>query len=159
MSVGKTGARKKWTCPVCNKALAGSPRVGKVTLHANRNGEACSGASKPAVGAKDKTRSGAPSREKKRQPAKLTAGAKPATLTSNRKAQLGAKSVPQPQVKRRDTARHKDNRDAQSKATARQAAADEYWSLFGDVLRQDLETDRNWRRVRLGTSQGTGRRR
>lgn len=36
---------------------------------------------------------------------------------------------------------------------------EDHWSLFQDVPRQDLETDGGWRRVRLGTSQGTGKRR
>lgn len=33
------------------------------------------------------------------------------------------------------------------------------WALLSDNPKQDLETDAGWRRVRLGTSQGTGRRR
>ena len=36
---------------------------------------------------------------------------------------------------------------------------EDHWSLFQDTPRQDIETDGGWRRVRLGTSQGTGKRR
>jgi hypothetical protein len=35
----------------------------------------------------------------------------------------------------------------------------DHWSFFQDSPRQDLETDAGWRRVRLGPSQGTGKRR
>ena len=38
-------------------------------------------------------------------------------------------------------------------------AGREYWSLFGDVLQQDLEEDVSWLKVKLGPSQGAGRRR
>jgi hypothetical protein len=36
---------------------------------------------------------------------------------------------------------------------------EDHWSLFQDAPCQDIETDGGWRRVRLGTSQGTGKRR
>lgn len=36
---------------------------------------------------------------------------------------------------------------------------EDHWSLFQDTPCQDLETDGGWRRVRLGTSQVTGKRR
>lgn len=36
---------------------------------------------------------------------------------------------------------------------------EDHWTLFQDAPRQDIETDGGWRRVRLGASQGAGKRR
>ena len=142
-------------CPVCRKNLAGSPLKGRVTRHANNSGEACAGAGKKVIpsqpaGARSESIKLASELRVKKQKSR---GPTKTSQKSNSAAKPPKAGKARPEVlPTQKFSRH-------SVKAKRDAATDNYWTLFGDVLGQDLETDRNWSRVRLGTSQGTGKRR
>ena len=146
---------EEWQCPACRKTLAAKPLAGRVTKHADGKGDLCRGVGKLAVGLSansalkggQRTRGKVVARKKSPRCAPRPAfpikpsewavtGVKerPAMLPS--KQPSGAFTIPKNRVK-----------------------DDDHWSLFQDDPRQDIETDSGWRRVRLGTSQGTGKRR
>jgi hypothetical protein len=145
----------KWKCPICDRVLSGSPLSGRVAKHANQKGEACRGAGKMAVKASQpsSTRGQVGTRgdlrARKKEPSKTTNPAFLVKPTGRPLQQRAARPEVLPQKGVAGRAAH----------TGRDDSSEAYWSLFGDVLKQDLETDRNWLKVRLGTSQGTGKKR
>lgn len=142
-----------WSCPVCDKSLAGTPAKGRVSKHANKKGGLCTGTGRLAERTgKTPTGRGKPTRLAKaisqgeRAPERSALPHRRGPTESDR----GNTPVLCSQTLRLPKNNQKKHRDRMN---------EEYWSLFPDVLQEDLETDRNWLRVRKGPTQGTGRRR
>lgn len=129
-------------CPVCQKTLT-NPPGGRVTRHAGRDGNLCRGVGRYAIEVVRASKG----RGQVRSNAKVTARKKAP------RPQLG---LPSPRPAKPSP---KDPKPSETREDRKQRQAREYWSLFGDVLRRDLDDDAGWRRVRLGPSQGAGKRR
>jgi hypothetical protein len=144
-----------WQCPACRKTLAARPLAGRVTKHANGKGDLCHGVGKPAVdlSANSASKGGQRTRgravARKKTPKSAPRPAFP--IKPSERAVAGVKERPEMLPSKKATG---------SFTLPKNRIRDEdHWSLFQDAPRQDLETDGGWRRVRLGTSQGTGKRR
>lgn len=146
---------KGWQCPACRKTLAAKPLAGRVTKHANAKGDFCSGVGKPAVdvSANSASKGGRGTRGKVlgRKKSSKSAPRPPFPIKSSERAVAGVRERPAmlPSKKATGAFSHPKSR----------MKDEDHWSLFQDAPRQDIETDGGWRRVRLGTSQGTGKRR
>lgn len=142
-----------WQCPACRKTLAGKPLAGRVTKHANTRGELCGGVGKPAVDLSARSKGGQRPRGKvkarKKNPKSTPRSAFP--IKHSERPVTGPRERPEMLPDKKATG---------SVSRPKNRIKDEgHWSLFQDAPRQDIETDGGWRRVRLGTSQGTGKRR
>lgn len=139
-----------WRCQACGKSLTAKPLAGKVIMHSASNGSLCPGSGKAA--------------------------ARPASRRKPRKSQAARGKVAAPAITSKPYSRSQTkesvaaNRERPEMLPAKKAAGvipvsksrmsgERHWSYFQDNPRQDMETDAEWRRVRLGTSQGTGKRR
>ena len=139
-----------WRCQACGKPLTAKPVLGKVIAHSARNGGLCPGSGKAA------SNSAVKRKRKKPQARRNAVGDEITASRSGHRSQaqkLVAEKRERPEVLRTKKA----TRDLP--APNRRVSGEPHWSFFQDNPRQDLETDAGWRRVRLGTSQGTGRRR
>jgi hypothetical protein len=139
-----------WRCQVCQKSLTAKPLTGKVINHANSSGGLCAGSGKRAVNPASRQTS------KKRQAARGQVAAPSKTSKTTPRS-----PIQQPAVAKRERPEMlpaKKPTGVYSVPKSRMNGED-FWLLFQDNPRQDMETDAGWRRVRLGTSQGTGKRR
>lgn len=139
-----------WRCQLCRKSLTAKPPAGKVITHENSSGDLCAGSGKPAVNLASRQKS------KKLQAARGKVAAPPKT----------SKATPRSAIHQSVAAKRERPEMLPSKIPAGAYSAPKsrmnaelHWSFFQDNPRQDMETDAGWRRVRLGTSQGTGKRR
>lgn len=153
-SVARSKA-SKWQCPACRRILASQPVGGRVTKHANGKGDLCSGVGKSAVDVsansapKGGRRTGGKVRARKKYPKSAPRPAFP--IKPSERAVTGSRERP---------AMLPSKKAAGAFVRPQNHIKDEHhWSHFHDAPREDIETDGGWRRVRLGTSQGTGRRR
>lgn len=139
-----------WRCQVCSKSLTAKPVAGKVIVHAASNGSLCPGSGKAAATSapRRKPRKSQAAREK---PAVSTDASKSNSRSQTQKSVAAKRERPEVLPTKKATGVYPDPK-------SRMKGGD-HWSFFQDTPRQDLETDAGWRRVRLGTSQGTGKRR
>lgn len=155
MAPSARASDSKWQCPACNRILAVRPLAGRVTKHANGKGDLCSGVGKAAVNLSAK---GAP---------KVGQGAQGRVIARKKSPEPSPRPALQIKPSDRPVPGNRERPDIlPSKKAAggfslpRNRIKDEdHWTLFQDAPRQDIETDGGWRRVRLGASQGTGKRR
>lgn len=137
-----------WRCQGCGKSLTAKPVAGRVIAHTASNGTLCPGSGKAAAN----------STSVKRPRKSQASGAKPAASKKNAKAHSSSeirKSVDAP----KRTQALPVNASEVHKFSKGRTNSGAYGSFFQDSPREDLETDAGWRRVRLGPSQGTGKRR
>lgn len=138
-----------WRCQACGKSLTAKPVAGKVIVHTASNGALCPGSGKAAA-----------SLISFRKPTKSQAiGGRVAA--SKKKAKAHNRSEARKSVDERERPEVlpvKIAAEAHKVPKDRMTGGND-WSFFQDSPRQDLETDAGWRRVRLGPSQGTGKRR
>ena len=149
--MGSGGSKELgWRCRICRKMLTAKPLGGKVVSHKDRDGGLCAGSGMPAVNL------ATPQKSKRRR---ATAG-RVASPVKQPKASLGqhTKQPAKEKRERPDVLPAKKPTGALPVLT-RRGNGEGRWALFSDNPRQDIEMDAGWRRVRLGTSQGTGKRR
>lgn len=139
-----------WRCRICGKLLTAKPLRGKVVSHQNRDGGLCPGSGTRAVNL------ATPKKSKRRR---ATVGMV-ASKVKQPKSSRGQYITEPAQEKRErpDVLPPRKSTGALPVPPKRGTGA-ESWALLSDNPRQDLEMDAEWRRVRLGTSQGTGKRR
>ncbi|BCW66048.1 hypothetical protein NicSoilB4_08110 [Arthrobacter sp. NicSoilB4] len=138
----------KGQCRVCLKLLAQVSPGGLATKHADRKGNFCGGVGQPVVsnaGSKRAIGSGPTS-------------TKASVPIASRRVESLVRSVNK-RLKERPAVLQITNARSSAKFSSAATRGEDHWSLLSDSPREDLETDRAWRRVRLGTSQGTGKRR
>lgn len=140
-----------WRCQACGKRLTAKPVAGKVIAHLTSIGGLCPGSAKSAASSH--------SGRKPRKPKARQRGVwdvKKASKSSHRSQaqKSGAANRERPEV-----LPSKKATGGSSVPPKSRIQGEAHWSFFQDNPRQDIETDAGWRRVRLGTSQGTGRRR
>lgn len=139
-----------WRCQVCGKSLTAKPLAGKVIVHAAANGGLCPGSGKAAAN---------PALQRGPKKSKAARGkmATPADTSKRNSSSQTQKSVA--------TERGRPEMLPVKKATGAPPVSksriniEDRWWFLQDNPHQDLETDAAWRRVRLGPSQGTGKRR
>lgn len=139
-----------WRCQACGKPLTAKPVLGKVIAHSARNGGLCPGSGKAASNSSIKRKS------KKPQARRNAVG--DGTTASKSRLRLQAQKLVAEKRERPEVLPTKKATGGLPAPNGR-VSSEAHWSFFQDNPRQDLETDAGWRRVRLGTSQGTGRRR
>jgi hypothetical protein len=134
--------------------MAAKPLAGRVTKTADDKGDLCHGVGKPAVdrSANSASKGGPRSRGKVIATKKSSKSAPPGvSIKAIRTGGHGSQERPEMLPNKKATGAY---------TLPKNRIIDEnHWSLFQDVPRQDIETDGGWRRVRLGTYQGTGKRR
>lgn len=139
-----------WRCQACGKSLTAKPLAGKVIMHTASNGGMCPGSGKAAAG---------PAARRKPRKSQSVRGkvAAPATTSKPNSRLQSEKSVA---AKRERPEMVPPKKAAEVFPVSKSRMSGEgHGSFFQDNPRQDMETDAEWRRVRLGTSQGTGKRR
>lgn len=150
--VARTDRSKEfgWRCQVCCKSLTARPVAGKVIVHTASNGSLCPGSGKSAANPATR-RKPRKSQEPRRKDAFPTDTSKSNSRSKTRKSVAAKRERP-------EMLPTKHPADVYPDPKSRMKGGD-HWSFFQDNPRQDMETDAGWRRVRLGTSQGTGKRR
>jgi hypothetical protein len=150
--VARTDRSKEfgWRCQACGKSLTAKPLTGKVIMHAASNGGLCPGSGKAAA-------SPASRRKPKKSQAARGKAAAPAIASKPNSRSQTEKSV----AAKRERPEMLPAKKAAGvfPVSKSRMSGEGHWSFFQDNPRQDMETDAEWRRVRLGTSQGTGKRR
>jgi hypothetical protein len=150
--VARTDRSKEfgWRCQACGKSLTAKPLAGKVIMHAASNGGLCPGSGKAAANPASRRK------PRKSQAARGKIGAPVDTSKPNSRSQtqnsLAAKRERPEMLPVQKAA-------GVFPVSRSRMNGEDRRSFFQDNPRQDMETDAGWRRVRLGTSQGTGKRR
>lgn len=139
-----------WRCQACGKSLTAKPLAGKVITHAASNGGLCPGSGKAAA-------SPATRRKPRKSQAARGRVAVPA-ITSKPNSRLQSEKSVAAKRERPEMVPAKKAAEVFSVSRSRKGS-EGHWSFFQSNPRQDMESDAEWRRVRLGTSQGTGKRR
>jgi hypothetical protein len=139
-----------WRCQVCSKSLTAKPVAGKVIAHTARDGSLCPGSGKAAVNTASR-RKPRKSKVARGKGLVLTGTSKSNSPSQTQKPVASERKRPVMLPTKKATGVYPDPK-------SRMRSGD-HWSFFQDNPRQDMETDAGWRRVRLGTSQGTGKRR
>ena len=153
-------AGPKWQCLICQKTLAGKPLNGLAGKHSGSDGQLCSGSGRPAFNASKRPKQGSsakPKRTSQRQPQ----GPEHRRPKGGANAPNNPRAVvvrERPEVLPPPGKRPKSGKEV-FKNPKNMIAGELHWSTFGDMPRQDLQTDAGWRRVRLGAPQGSGKRR
>lgn len=139
-----------WRCQACGKSLTTKPLAGKVIVHAASNGDLCPGSGKAAANSASRRK------PRKSQAARGKVAAPATTSKPNSRSQT-EKSVGE----KRERPHMLPTKKAAGvfPVSKSRMSGEGHWSFFQDNPRQDMEADAEWRRVRLGTSQGTGKRR
>lgn len=150
--VARTDRSKEfgWRCQVCCKSLTAKPVAGKVIVHAASNGSLCPGSGIAAANPV--------SRRKPRKAQAVRGKGVVSTNTSASNSRSQTKKSVAAKQERPEMLPAKQATGVYPDPKRRMKGGD-HWSFFQDNPRQDMETDAGWRRVRLGTSQGTGKRR
>jgi hypothetical protein len=139
-----------WRCQVCSKSLTAKPVAGKVIMHTASNGSLCPGSGKAAANpaSRRKPRKSQVARGKDVIP---TDTSKSSSRSQTQKSVAAKRERPEMLPAKKATGVYPDPQSRMKGGN--------HWTFFQDNPRQDMESDAGWRRVRLGTSQGTGKRR
>ena len=130
--------------------LTEKPFAGKVVSHKDRAGGLCAGSGMPAINL-------ATSKKSKRRRASVAGVAAP---VNQPKTSLGQHTMqPAKEKRERPDVLPAKKPNGIHPVQTRRGKGEASWALLNDNPKQDIETDAGWRRVRLGTSQGTGKRR